>query len=94
MDDEGRRVFRLTAQEGRTKLLPGTTSSTWGFNGSYLGPTLRAACGEQVVVEVTNELDEDTSVHWHGMHLPAEMDGGPHQPVAPGETWEPTWTID
>ena len=94
IDSKGRRVFRLTAQEGWTELLPGTTSSTWGFNGAYLGPTLRAARGEQVVVEVTNDLDEDTSVHWHGMHLPAGMDGGPHQPVAPGETWKPTWTID
>ena len=33
-------------------------------------------------------------MHWHGMHLPAAMDGGPHQPIAPGATWSPTWTID
>ena len=94
VDGQGRRVFELTAQEGTTELLPGTSTGTWGFNGSYLGPTLRAARGEQVAVEVTNELDEDTSVHWHGMHLPARMDGGPHQPVASGETWRPAWTID
>ncbi|MPZ94157.1 MAG: multicopper oxidase domain-containing protein, partial [Propionibacteriales bacterium] len=43
---------------------------------------------------VTNDLGEETSVHWHGMHLPAEADGGPHQPIAPGETWQPQWTID
>ncbi|MDQ4007885.1 MAG: multicopper oxidase domain-containing protein, partial [Actinomycetota bacterium] len=94
VDAQGRRVFELTAQEGASELLPGTTTRTWGFNGPYLGPTLRAARGEEVAVEVTNEVDEETTVHWHGMHLPARMDGGPHQPVAPGETWRPAWTID
>ncbi|WP_435736359.1 multicopper oxidase domain-containing protein [Cellulosimicrobium sp. PMB13] len=91
---EGTRVFSLTAQEGTTSFLPGVETPTWGFDGPYLGPTLRAARGERVAVEVTNDLDEATSVHWHGMHLPAAMDGGPHQEVAPGATWRPTWTID
>ncbi|REF36633.1 multicopper oxidase family protein [Thermasporomyces composti] len=94
VDSDGTRVFRLVAQEGRTELLPGLTTTTWGFNGSYLGPTLRARRGERVAIEVTNGLAEPTTVHWHGMHLPARMDGGPHQPVAPGSTWRPTWTID
>ncbi|MPZ63385.1 MAG: multicopper oxidase domain-containing protein [Propionibacteriales bacterium] len=94
IDDEGRRVFDLTAAEGTSELLPGEPTTTWGFNGDYLGPTLRAERGEQVVVNVRNELDETTSVHWHGMHLPAKADGGPHRPVEPGETWSPTWRID
>ncbi len=93
VDEQGRRVFELTAQEGETSF-GGGTESTWGFNGPYLGPTLRAQRGEQVLVHVRNELDEATTVHWHGMHLPAEMDGGPHQPIAPGGTWSPTWTVD
>lgn len=91
---DGTRVFSLTAQEGVTEFLPGVETRTWGFDGSYLGPTLRAERGERVAVEVTNDLDEPTSVHWHGMHLPAAMDGGPHQEVAPGATWRPTWEID
>ena len=91
---DGTRVFSLTAQEGATELRPGVATSTWGFNGSYLGPTLRAERGERVAVEVTNDLDEPTSVHWHGMHLPAAMDGGPHQEVEAGGTWRPTWEID
>ena len=45
-------------------------------------------------MNVRNSLDETTSVHWHGMHLPAAADGGPHQPVEPGQTWTPTWRID
>ncbi|MFD6134663.1 multicopper oxidase family protein [Isoptericola sp. NPDC060257] len=91
---DGVRTFRLTAQEGTTELLPGTRTPTWGYDGPYLGPTLRAERGEQVAVEVTNDLPETTSVHWHGMHLPAAMDGGPHQAVEPGATWRPRWTID
>jgi FtsP/CotA-like multicopper oxidase with cupredoxin domain len=92
--DDGTRVFELTAREGTTDLLPGRPTETWGFNGSYLGPTLRAARGEQVRVNVHNELDETTTVHWHGMHVPARFDGGPHQPVEPGEVWSPHWRID
>lgn len=91
---DGTRVFSLTAQEGTTELRPGVETETWGFDGPYLGPTLRAERGEQVAVEVTNDLAEPTSVHWHGMHLPAAMDGGPHQEIAPGGTWRPTWQID
>jgi FtsP/CotA-like multicopper oxidase with cupredoxin domain len=91
---DGVRVFELTARAGTHDLGGATASPTWGFNGSYLGPTLRARVGENVRVRFTNELDERTTVHWHGMHLPAAMDGGPHQMVNPGETWEPEWTID
>ncbi|MCC2320906.1 multicopper oxidase family protein [Cellulomonas xiejunii] len=91
---DGTRTFRLTAQEGTTRFVPGVDTPTWGFDGDLLGPTLRASRGEQVAVEVRNTLPEATSVHWHGMHLPAAMDGGPHQPVEPGATWRPTWRID
>ena len=98
LDERGRRVFMLTAQQGRTDF--GRTdggsghTETWGIDGSYLGPTLRATRGEQVVVHVRNTLGEPTSLHWHGMHLPARMDGGPHQSIAQGATWSPTWRID
>lgn len=92
-DEQGRRVFDLTAQEGSLDLSEGRVA-TWGFNGDYLGPTLRAQRGEEVLVRYRNELTEASTVHWHGMHLPAAMDGGPHQMVEPGATWEPTWTID
>ncbi|HLV05576.1 MAG TPA: multicopper oxidase domain-containing protein [Actinomycetaceae bacterium] len=95
LDDAGRRVFDLTAQQGTRQFVPGgATTPTWGLNGDYLGPTLRAHRGEEVVVRITNELPETTTMHWHGMHLPPEMDGGPHQTVAPGETWSPSWVVD
>ncbi len=94
VDADGTRVFELDAQAGTTEFEPGVASDTWGFNGGYLGPTLVADRGERVRVDVTNSLDEPTTVHWHGMHLPAVMDGGPHQMVDPGDAWSPEWDID
>jgi blue copper oxidase len=94
VDRSGRRVFSLTADERSHDFGTGVRVPTWGFSRGYLGPTLRATRGERVAVEVHNDLAEPTTVHWHGMHLPARMDGGPHQPVAPGATWTPTWQVD
>jgi FtsP/CotA-like multicopper oxidase with cupredoxin domain len=94
VDSQGRRVFDLTAQAGTHDFGSGRHSNTWGFNGDYLGPTLRAKAGEQVVVNVHNKLPETTTVHWHGMHLPAAMDGGPHQVVPAGGNWSPAWKIN
>lgn len=93
-DGDGVTVFDLRLQTGTSELVPGTTTETWGINGPHLGPTLRLARGDRVRMEVRNELPERTTVHWHGMHLPAAADGGPHQPIEPGERWAPGWTID
>jgi FtsP/CotA-like multicopper oxidase with cupredoxin domain len=86
--------FNLDVQAGTTQFRDGPPTDTWGVNGSYLGPTLRASRDDEIEIAVHNGLDETTTMHWHGMHLPASMDGGPHQQVAPGDTWRPTWTID
>src|SRR5918996_5211442 len=93
-EEDGRKVFDLTLQQGSAELLPGKPAETWGVNGSYLGPTLRAERGDRVELRVRNELPETTTVHWHGMHLPAAADGGPHQTIEPGMTWTPSWRID
>jgi FtsP/CotA-like multicopper oxidase with cupredoxin domain len=92
-DPAGRRVFELRAGTGRHDFGAGPVA-TWGYNGDYLGPTLRATRGEEVLIHVANELGATTTVHWHGMHLPAAMDGGPHQPIAPGAIWSPTWRVN
>jgi FtsP/CotA-like multicopper oxidase with cupredoxin domain len=94
LDGEGRRAFDLTVQAGQTRIVPSGQAGTWGVNGPFLGRTLRARRGETVAIAVHNELPEETTIHWHGMHLPARMDGGPHQMIAVGESWNPTWTID
>ncbi|MDJ0361956.1 multicopper oxidase domain-containing protein [Rhodococcus sp. H29-C3] len=94
VDANGTRHFHLVAAAGAAELISGTTTATWGYNGSILGPTLRARRDETVAFTVENSLPEPTTVHWHGMHVPARFDGGPHQTIDPGEKWEPTWTID
>jgi blue copper oxidase len=94
LDGQGRRVFDLSARTGQRQFLAGRTTPTWGLNGDYLGPTLRARRGEQVLVHLRNQLPEATTMHWHGMHLPASADGGPHQLIQPGTTWSPSWRID
>ncbi|GGQ80895.1 multicopper oxidase [Couchioplanes caeruleus subsp. azureus] len=92
---DGVKTFALTLQPGgRSEFLPGKTTDTWGIDGAYLGPTVRASRGDKVRMKVTNRLPETSTLHWHGMRLPAKMDGGPHQMIEPGATWAPEWTID
>jgi suppressor of ftsI len=95
VDDDGRKVFDLELRAGETELLPGSETETWGANGPHLAPTVRASRGDTVMPRVANRLgQETTTIHWHGMHLPAAADGGPHQTIGPGATWSPEWTID
>ena len=91
---DGAREFHLVAEEIEHDFAPGQASSTrikaWGYNGTTPGPTLEAVEGERVRIYLTNRLPEHTSIHWHGLLLPAGMDGvsGLTQPpIPPGETW-------
>jgi FtsP/CotA-like multicopper oxidase with cupredoxin domain len=86
--------FELDVRAGATQFRDGAATETWGVNGTYLGPTLRASRGDVVQISVHNGVDEVTTMHWHGMYVPARMDGGPYQSIDPGETWRPTWAID
>jgi L-ascorbate oxidase len=66
------------------------TRSGIGFNGASPGPVLRFAEGEEVTINVTNNLSKSTSVHWHGLILPTDQDGVPgfsYDGIAPGETF-------
>lgn len=92
--ENGEKVFDLVIQEGEMEFFPGKRTRTLGYNGDYLGPTLRARTGDKVRLNVTNALEEPTTTHWHGMRVPAAMDGGPHQTIQASETWQPHWTID
>lgn len=91
---DGRRSFDLDVTERQFDFGQGGPSSTIGINSNYLGPTLRMTRGDTVNMNVQNSLQELTTLHWHGMHVPARADGGPHQLIDPGDTWSPSWTID
>ncbi len=90
---DGRRRFQLTVDEGSREFLPGKQTPTAGVNGPYLGPTVRLRRGEDVDLIVRNNLDEMTTMHWHGAHVPARMDGTPHQKIQPGETWTASFEV-
>lgn len=73
--DGDTRVFRLTCSEVDWEVTPGTIEKAMAYNGIVPGPTLRAVEGQRVRVEVTNELAESTTVHWHGQRVPNDQDG-------------------
>lgn len=82
--------YRLTASEFNWEIAPGKTIKAWGFNKQLPGPILRANIGDTLIVRVTNNLKEATTIHWHGICLPASMDGtdGVQKPIEPGEVFE------
>ncbi|MFK7986064.1 MAG: multicopper oxidase family protein [Sandaracinaceae bacterium] len=90
----GVRRFGLTMAAGTTQFFEGVDTTTAGYNGSFLGPALQMRRGESVEIAVENQLGRVTTTHWHGMHVPAAMDGGPHQPILDGETWTAAFTVD
>lgn len=82
--------YNFEASEFSWEIAPGKTIQAWGFNKQLPGPVLRASVGDTLVVRLTNNLKEATTIHWHGICLPATMDGtdSVQKPVAPGETFE------
>jgi len=78
---------------GTTQFTAGVNTTTYGYNGSYLGPTLIMNSGDAVTLNVTNNLGETTTTHWHGMHVASGNDGGPHSSFEDGETWSPQFTV-
>mgnify|MGYP006174763199 CR=1 FL=1 len=71
----------------------GAASTTFGINTAYLGPVLRVKQGQTLQFDVSNGLEEMSTIHWHGLHVPGEVDGGPHQQIQPGATWSPNVPI-
>ena len=92
----GVKEFRLTAEPLVREFAAGMNVNCWGYNGSTPGPTIEAVEGDRLRLFVTNKLPEHTTVHWHGILLPAGMDGvgGLNQPhIKPGETYVYEFTL-
>lgn len=85
--------FNLTLQNGTAQLLDGILTETMGANGPNQAPTLILQQSEFVNINVINNLGEETTIHWHGMHVSAANDGGPHSVIMPGETWSPSFIV-
>ncbi len=88
--------YRLTIDRGLVNVT-GRPVQSLMINGQVPGPTLRFMQGEDVTIHVTNRLREDTSVHWHGLLLPGQMDGVPglngYPGIRPGETYTYRFTV-
>jgi FtsP/CotA-like multicopper oxidase with cupredoxin domain len=80
---------RLEASEIEWEIAPGRTVRGYGFNGQVPGPVLEAKQGVPLEIEFTNQLPEPTVIHWHGLRIPAAMDGTEivQRPIQPGETF-------
>src|SRR5687768_11344549 len=83
----------VTAGVARVTLKPGVTTEVFAYNGTSPGPTLELTEGDRVIVHFRNDLPEETTVHWHGIHLPVSQDGSPFDPVPPNGTRDYTFTI-
>ena len=87
--DAGRKAdFKLEAGRVTVDLAPGKSVKTLGYNGSAPGPILRMKEGQAVTIDVVNKTDAVEIVHWHGLHIPSDVDGSTEEgtpAVAPGE---------
>ncbi len=88
------KVFDLTMQTGTKTFTGQGVTNTMGINGNFLAPTLRVSQGDALNLNVTNQIGQETTLHWHGMRPPSDMDGGPHQPIAPNTTWNAAYTVN
>lgn len=87
-------TFNLNIKDTFSQILPsGNQTITGGINNKFWGPTLIFQKGDTVRMNVHNYLNDTTTLHWHGMHLPAVMDGGPYQTIPPGTIWRPYWKV-
>lgn len=92
----------LRATQGEVPILPGRATRVWTYQGqvtrgapaalqalpgSYLGPILRVRKGQRVRISFTNNLPEQSIVHWHGLHVPDDMDGHPRHAIGPNRTY-------
>ncbi len=85
----------LIAAETEVELLPGEKTKVWTYNGQVPGPEIHLDLGDTLKVHLTNNLPQATTIHWHGVRVPNDMDGVPEvtqDSIAPGESFTYTFT--
>jgi FtsP/CotA-like multicopper oxidase with cupredoxin domain len=85
--------YELIIKESKHSFFDNIQTDTYAINGTYLGPTIKVSNGDEVSLNFTNTLKEPTTMHGHGMHLPPDMDGTPHQVIAPNQTWSARYKV-
>lgn len=91
IDSSGELVeIDLEASEGEIEIFDGFKTQVWNYNGSVPGPEIRIKIGDTLKVNFTNNLPDETTIHWHGVRVPNAMDGVPginQDPIQPGESF-------
>lgn len=87
MEPKSGESLELVMSAGQWEIEPGIKTPTIGFNGPYLGPTIRMQTGQNVELTYRNLLSESVAIHGHGLHVPGDADGGPQREIEPGESW-------
>ncbi|EMH0467789.1 multicopper oxidase CueO [Providencia stuartii] len=86
--------IQLAIKQGASQFVPSKKTTTWGYNGDLLGPALSLKKGQSVNIHIANQLPEETTVHWHGLEISGEQDGGPQAIIKPGASRQVNFTID
>ena len=86
-------TFNLNVQQGSTIFYGTKATPTFGVNGVWMAPTIIVNKGDSITLNVMNNLPVNTTMHWHGLHVAPENDGGPHQKINPTTTWSPSFKI-
>ncbi|MCR6578160.1 multicopper oxidase family protein [Campylobacter insulaenigrae] len=74
----------IEIKESQIELVKGKKTKCFTYNGSIPGPKIEVYEGDMVEILVKNNLKEPTTIHWHGLDIPPEQDGNPHDPIMPG----------
>jgi len=93
---DGAKEFHLVAEPVKRRLIPGRDMEVWGYNGSSPGPTIQVNQDDRVRIVLENHLPESTTIHWHGLEIPVNMDGVPYisqKPVPPGARFAYEFTL-
>ena len=85
--------INLNIADSSNQFFPGFNTTTIGYNGRYLGPTIILDKGQTVTMNVHNALMDTTTTHWHGLHVAPMNDGSPHNPILSGDNWSPSFTV-
>ena len=95
IEADGTKVFNITVKEVDWEVEPGKFVKAKTYNGTVPGPEIHVNVGDKVRLVVTNQLNESTSIHFHGIRVPNKYDGvDPYtqKPIMPGETFTYEWT--
>jgi blue copper oxidase len=87
-------INSLTAQRAIASIIKNKSTNVYGYHGGILGPLIKVNNGDMLAINFTNNLSEETNVHWHGLLVPQNMDGHPDNVVSAGGSYQYNFSIN